>query len=638
MNRHVPLAPTALILALAGKAFAACTINPIVLPLHYRVGADPQACQYGDIQSAIDAVGECPTIIDITREHLYTHQHLGIADKANLTLQGWGDGVTCADVPGPFTFPPYAPPEATAPLVTITGSSDGGGSVLYVTGTTHLSVRNLTISGGLTCSGCSGGGIYFSGQGSLALTRSTISFNESGYGAGIEVDGSSGPATLALGSDTLVLSNTADTSGGGLRIEGDARLYALERNTLVAYNHAPNGYGGGLEVLGPARADIGSSGYNGLGVIYGNDAAYGGGVDILNFGDSAEAIVRVFTTDPAQPVQIAQNFASHTGGAFYLRPYEALGSAGGGAVLCAYDFRIEGNAAQEGAAIYADADYDGFGNPLGGAVAFNANPAPYNDPAGRPCVKTEPPTALGAVACAADSPCNTLAANKTEDAGGNPTGGSIILMQNAAQLVGDRVNIRHNTGAHLLRQIGDIDIGPPGATLTNCLLADNTLSGEVIAQTDGEDSVVTLASCTIAGNSIGAPYAFLAPGALGLYDSIIDQPGRATADPAISSSGSAQNVLSNDRSTLPDRPDIREGEPSFVDAVHGDYHLTHASLGVDFAQPNTYTPHADLDRKPRVVDLVNVPDQYGPMDLGAYEIQPACSSADMVFCDGFDLD
>ena len=135
-------------LLLAGSdVFAACTTSPIFLPLHYRVGADTQHCQYDDIQSAIDAVGECPTIIDITREHLYTHQHLGIADKPNLTLQGWGDGVTCSMIRGPLDFPPYAPPDSTAPLLTIAGSNDGGGSVLYVTGNTHLALRNLTISG-----------------------------------------------------------------------------------------------------------------------------------------------------------------------------------------------------------------------------------------------------------------------------------------------------------------------------------------------------------------------------------------------------------------------------------------------------------------------------------------------------------
>ena len=222
--RIAPLVP---VLA-ASNAFATCTANPAFLPLHYRVGADTQHCQYDDIQAAIDAVGECPTVIDITREHTYTHQHLGIASKPDLTLQGWGDGVTCSMIRGPLDFPPYAPPDSTAPLVSLDGSSDGGGSVLHVTGTTHLTLRNLTILRGANLgsddNNSVGGGIHFDGQGSLYLTRSTISTNEAGFGGGIDVNGSSGPVALTLDANTLVISNTADTSGGGIRVRlGDRR-------------------------------------------------------------------------------------------------------------------------------------------------------------------------------------------------------------------------------------------------------------------------------------------------------------------------------------------------------------------------------------------------------------------------------
>ncbi|MGH8091403.1 MAG: hypothetical protein ACREO6_08130, partial [Rudaea sp.] len=482
-----------------------------------------------------------------------------------------------------------------------------------------------------------GGGIHFDGQGSLYLTRSTISSNEAGFGGGIDVNGSSGPVALTLDANTLVISNTADTSGGGIRVRGNTRLYALKPGTLIGYNHAPNGYGGGIEVLGPARADIGSPGYNGLAAIYGNDAAYGGGIDILNFGDSAPALVRLFTTDPANPVQVSSNFASHTGGAFYLRPYEALGSAGGAAVLCAYDFRIEDNAAQEGAAIYADADYDGLGFALGGYVALNTDPDNVEGSADHPCVNPEPPAALGAVACAAGVACNTITANKAEDGSGNPTDGATILLQSDSDLKGDRFSMRANTGAHALHEIGDaIDAI---ADLTNCLLADNVLTQELIVQTDGTDAFAELYSCTIAGNTVGAPYVFLGP-AVELYNSIIDQPGRATIDPAITDPNIAANVLSNDISTLPGTANIHLGEPNFANAANGDYHLLPTSLGIDAAPDNTsvFAVHADLDRKPRVVDLPSVPNSFGPMDLGAYELQsaPPCIASDTIFCNGFE--
>ena len=192
-------------------------------------------------------------------------------------------------------------------------------------------------------------------------------------------------------------------------MQGSSRLYALKPNTLIGYNHAPNGYGGGLglEVLGPARADIGSSGYGRLGVIYDNDASYGGGIDILTFDDHANAIVRLFTTGPNNPVQISSNFASHTGDAVYLKPLLDIFSQAP-AVLCAYDFRIDDNAAQEGAAIYSDADYTAD-IAHGADVALNTNPL-FGE---NYCVQTETPAALGAVACAAgDVPCNQFVGNK----------------------------------------------------------------------------------------------------------------------------------------------------------------------------------------------------------------------------------
>ncbi|MEP7098628.1 MAG: hypothetical protein ABI748_13280, partial [Dokdonella sp.] len=86
----------------------------------------------------------------------------------------------------------------------------------------------------------------------------------------------------------------------------------------------------------------------------------------------------------------------------------------------------------------------------------------------------------------------------------------------------------------------------------------------------------------------------------------------------------------------PDTVYIQAGEPSFVDAAHGDYHLLHSSLGVDDAPVDSTVPPLDLDRKPRVVDLPDVPNRLGPRDLGAYEIQPACSGADTIFCNGFE--
>jgi hypothetical protein len=45
----------------------------------------------------------------------------------------------------------------------------------------------------------------------------------------------------------------------------------------------------------------------------------------------------------------------------------------------------------------------------------------------------------------------------------------------------------------------------------------------------------------------------------------------------------------------------------------------------------------DLDGNPRTLDLIDVPDQWGPLDVSACEIQakvPGCSVANTIFCSG----
>ena len=80
-----------------------------------------------------------------------------------------------------------------------------------------------------------------------------------------------------------------------------------------------------------------------------------------------------------------------------------------------------------------------------------------------------------------------------------------------------------------------------------------------------------------------------------------------------------------------------DGAPQFVDAANGDYHQALTSPGVDFAPAND---GVDLDGNPRTLDLTDVVNQWGPLDVGAYEIQAGkiigCSVADTIFCDGFD--
>jgi hypothetical protein len=461
----------------------------------------------------------------------------------------------------------------------------------------------------------------------LLLSNATVALNRADFGAGIDVEGTAAAAAVVLEQNTLILNNTAAQAGGGIRIAGNTRLYATEPQIWIGYNHADSGDGGGINVVGPARADIGSPGYNSIGVVSSNTAQYGGAVSLYAPSGSGSATIRVFSTDSNQPVQISGNSASNAGGAFILWGNEHdCGNAycPDTANVCLYDARVNDNIAPSGAAFHAgvsdgvDSEYVYF-NPAG-----NCGP--------------ESPVSLGAVACAAGVACDEISDNTNEDGSGNPTSGSTVEMPaNGAHFYAERLHMRRNKGAHVFGSASPADDGADAEVmLSDCLIADNTLSGELL-WLDSSDDRAVIDRCTIAGNSIGASSVLLLDGyQIKLTNSIIDQPGHTTLDfNGYSSNLIANYVLATEIFELGTQIGVMQGEPTFVDAANGDYHLAYGSLGIDFSPSGTGT---DLDRKPRTVDMPLVNDLDGPMDLGAYELQkaPACIASDTIFCNGFE--
>jgi hypothetical protein len=582
-------------------------------------------CPYSTIQAAVDAARDTPgrdlvwisnDLVGGTR-HDYANEHVVVNDPDGVVIEG--GFVSCAD-----------PDIEANDYTTISGTGNDGGPVFEIAGAGgDVSLNNLFITGANRDDDASGGGVAFTGQvgGDLYLFNTSVSLNRAGYGGGINVDGNVAPAALHVWQNSLILNNTAATSGGGIRLEGNARLFVLDPETLIAGNHALGGYGGGIEVLGPARADIGSPGYGTNAVVQFNDAQYGGGIAALAINAGEDATVRVFTTDPHNPVQISHNSAVRTGGGIYLKP-EVNFSIFSNASLCAFDFRINDNIAQDGAAIYADEDSNATFDYLGGFVELNES-----DPCG-----PESPPALGAVACDASTPCNEIDENVAEDSAGQPTPGSTIMVQSEGRFRGTRFNMRRNRGAHALREVND---ALTTVYMFNCLIADNEVTEELIygvGDPDGDNlSQLSITNCTLAGNAIGAANVIrLEAFELDFENSIVDQPGVATLS-YVGPHSIVDYLLSNDTSTLPVNTGVLQGEPTFFDPTNGDYHLQRTSLGVDFAPAAN---GLDLDRRSRTVDLPDVANEYGPLDLGAYEIQidvPAgCAVADTVFCNGFE--
>jgi predicted outer membrane repeat protein len=281
-------------------------------------------CTHNDLQSAVNAA-TCSygTKIFVTREHTYTSQHLTINDK-NIALIARGNGDACGPATPVICNPVCAPPP-TGPLGIISGSS---GSVVAISGNSNVTMRFLDITAGQN-SGGQGGGIRFEGSGSLTLDTSWVGNNTADIGGGIFFNGTGATtAQLTVLAHSEIFGNTANSGlasghdgGGGILVTGNSLLTMIEPDTQVNSNKALNGYGGGIDVVGPASANIGSPDSDtGLSVLNNNSAAYGGGIAIVSSGDGG-AFARIFTTDPSRPVSITNNTATFTGGGIYVKPH-----------------------------------------------------------------------------------------------------------------------------------------------------------------------------------------------------------------------------------------------------------------------------------------------------------------------------
>lgn len=606
-----------IVLALLPNPVGAVVCPPGVPHFRY-VGdvANDARCTDNDIQSAINNT-VCPgTFIVVSREHTYTAQHLSVSGKS-FTMSATGDGIGCGNLPGATDSGSGNPP--TVPLVTISGN--GSQSVFDISGNSNVTFQYLEITGGGGDSGSHGGGINFHGSGSLTVDTSTIDLNHSGFGGGIEMNGIE-DSVLTLAANAIIVSNTASGNGGGINIEGFAQLLAVHPFTLIGFNHAPNGKGGGIAAVSGARIDLGSPGFNALPVVNGNDAARGGGISLQNTGDGPVTAI-LFSTDPLHPVSLAGNFASQVGGAIYLQPNVDNDFTS----VCAADFRLDGNIAPDGAAIFADADFPGIGDtPASYEVAFNKNFCPSS-------FVSQP--------CAAGVACNTVDDNVTADGANHPKPGAIISLSASFEgsVDGDRFEMRGNAAANAIRAV-DAELH-----VTNCLIADNALSAETFRVSNGGNGDSAYApqssvqNCTIANNAHNSGSVIHTDYDFSLADAIVDQPVMSTLSTGGTPTITAHFVLAADPTGLAAAPDIFPGEPTFVNGSAGNYRLraviqagfVSASAGIDNAPSATGDDH-DLDGNPHDQDVPLVPNLFGVRDLGCYEAQPI---PDRIFGDAF---
>lgn len=574
----------------------------------YTVGGDA-SCNFSTIQAAVTAAATSgETRINIAVNQTYTAQAI-VINNQNLTLIGG--------------YPSCSNLLAPSGNTTISGAGNGTHSVIAIGGTSNVEIDNLTITHGLLGSGQTGGGIYFGGSGTLTITSSTVTDNTAEFGAGIEVNGSDDGVGFTInGPDTFITGNTASDSGGGLQIEGHTFLSMITDGIFIGQNTATGGNGGGLRIVGPAAAEIGSPG-TGTGVIYDNMAVNGGGVAVEPSQVTLEqAFLNLFTTDPNRPARISNNVATENGGGIYVSAYASIdpaASVDGIVTACAY--RIDGNAAKEGSAVYLDSDSDDLHSISTGGQFY-----------GMQNCELGPIDGAAKVTCTAEATCHSIDDNQAIDVNNDnqPTAGAAIFGQPGSIVMADRMMLRGNVGGYGIRQHGD----SASVTLTNCLFAENQLSHELIF--GDANAPVSITNCTFANDLIDAADVINNDTSISLSDSIIDEAGTQTLH-FTGDSGNLHvaNVLSNDITTLPSDPSIIQGDPMFVDMAHGDYRLTATNVAhspaIDFA-PAVSGDDRDIAGNPHDQDVPSIANLFGVRDLGAYEMQPI---DDRIFADGF---
>ncbi len=573
----------------------------------YAVGTEP-GCTHTTIQAAVNAAEANPgeDFIRIPHSRVWTGQAVVIDTDQVLWLEGfWSD---CNTLEFGQT--------------TLDGAGGSASSVLRIRTGANAIVRMswLTLRGGdPSLASGQGGGIHFSGRGRLELSNDMAVVNNSAAsGGGIYASGDADSAQLVIGARVVIIGNTAYRDGGGVFVNG-MTLTMNEPDTLIAFNEAlgelgSKGYGGGLVIRSTgsrdARGYVGSSGSGGLGVIYGNDAKWGGGIAVSAGSDSDSGVgAELFlgSPDPAPPVAIRGNFASEGGGAIFAWPNANFNSfSTPNAKVTISRAEISDNAARRGAVAYADYSDVTGGSPVGSAVGF------------------------GAQVLQLDPPCGSIwqariFGNQTENANGEATDDALFHVSDRSHVLFHCVLIEGNQAGRLIDSDGRIDV-------RDSLIRGNALQHEII-RTDYLD----LFDSTIADNTFsGAEPTIVSSDRdhVSLYRSIIWQPGHAVLNSTVLDMPAIHFMIANDPINIAGEPHAIVAEPRFVDPARGDYRLRAASPAIDFAPP-IVGDDRDALGLPRDQRIGAVPraDPSESRDVGAFErqgLQPLVLNGDFI--------
>ena len=617
---------------LAGGLLGSSTASAFI----YTVGSSGTGnnCSFPKVQQALDAAAATPEAdeIWITRDvdgGYYRDQALlangripDVPDPGSLKIVGGFDD--CWDT---------TPSELTE----LDGNGGLEAPVLTILGGV-VSIEGLRFTRG-DAAGSYGGGIAYVGTGSLSIFRSTIDNNDAGQGGGLAVVAVGGDASVNV-QYSQIIDNRADTVGGGvlllssdvqarLTVGNGARLnrnFAGEGGGGIAMNghssldmvsdvaglqvdaNGTLGDGGAILAVSPVSISLKAIAVPGTsGTFTGNEAQNGAVIaigDHPRLGSSqGESTVRI-NSFFGQPQVFAFNRAQSRGGVVAI--LNPLGQAS--VDVCTWNVGFDGNDATAAGSI---------------AFAYGPNAVYRNDS-----------TCSTVPAVCAEAACNRAFANRSSQANGQWSSGSLFEAEHGAFMQLHNMKVQDNVVGDLFRGQRTPDTPMPSIEVHDVLVAGNA-ARSLARQCIGE-CYFDFKGVSVADNAFTEPVFENETGQFFLFDSIIDQPGNDLfkTDPMQFGGVPLARVLYN-ANYAGGGLTIWPGQPLFINAPAGDYRLDPRSPGVDWAPGQEDSTAQDVYGRLRVVDLPWRPDLLGMRDLGAVETQLNDAEAP-IFADGFD--